>query len=152
MTQKTETIKIQIPPGFEIDSFDKAAGEIRFKEKPKKVTDRIKTVADVLADNDMTQVQFDYLNGDTPDERAYKILKLLAKSLNEGWEPDWNNYNQYKYYPWFWMGGSSGFRFDGFVGWGSNSHVGSRLCFKSRELAEYAANQFTDVYKTFMLK
>lgn len=147
-----QTLKIEIPDGFEIDSFDKQTPEIKFKPKPKKVTERIKTVADVLADNGLTQVQFDYLcEGLSQDEIAYRILKMLAKSLNEGWTPNWRNSNEVKYVPWFEMAGSSGFRFFVCVHWVSDSCVGSRLCFKTRELAEYAANQFTDVYRSFML-
>jgi len=147
-----KTLTINIPEGYLVDTFDQNTGEIRFKEKPKKLTERIKTVADVLADNGLTQEAFNARTEDLEkDEVAYQILKMLAKSLNEGWTPDWNNDNQYKYYPWFYMGGSSGFRFYDCGYWHSLSSVGSRLCFKSRELAEYAANQFTDTYKQFMI-
>ena len=99
-----------------------------------------------------SQDEFDRLTAKLDsDEKAYKLLKLIAITLNEGWTPDWNNDNQYKYYPWFYMGGSSGFRCSGCGDWRSGSDVGSRLCFKTRELAEYAANQFTETYKQFML-
>jgi hypothetical protein len=30
-----------------------------------------------------------------------------------------------------------------------DSGVGSRLCFRSKEIAKYAANQFLDLYKEF---
>jgi hypothetical protein len=147
----TNTIQIPIPQGFQIDSFDKATGKLTFKEAPKEVTDRIKTVADVLADNGYTAEEFDRKCKElTSDEIAYCILKMLAKSLNEGWTPDWNDTNQAKYYAWFEMGGSSGFRFFGCAYWDSRSNVGSRLCFKSSKLAEYAGKTFTGVYKQFM--
>jgi len=149
---KTNTMKIEIPEGQEIDSIDKQSGEVTFKEKPNKVTDRIKTVADVLADQGITQEEFDAnCIGLEKDEVAYRIVKLLAKSLNEGWTPDWDNSNEYKYSPWFYMGGSSGFRFGDCAYWSAASDVGSRLCFRSEKLARYAANQFTDIYKQFML-
>ena len=145
-------LEIEIPDGFELDTVDAKAGKIKLKEKPKKVTDRIKTVSDVLADHGLTEEEFDeQCDGIDDDEVAYRILKMLAKSLNEGWTPNWNNDNEYKYYAWFYMGGSSGFRFRGYGYRGSLSDVGSRLCFKSYELAEYAGKQFTDVYKRFML-
>jgi len=147
-----QTIKIEIPKGFVIDSFDKQLGEIKFKEAPKDVKERIKTVTDVLADNGLTPEQFDIqCEGLEPDEVGYRLAKLIAKSLNEGWTPDWNNSSEGKYVPWFYMGGSSGFRYNGCDYWRSLSGVGSRLCFKTRELAEYAGNQFTEVYKQFML-
>lgn len=147
-----QTLKIEIPQGFEVASFDQSTGQITFKEKPKNVMERIKNIDDVLADNSLTKQAFTIqCHGLDTDEQAYRILKLLAKSLNEGWTPDWNDDNQYKYYPRFYMGVSSGFRFYDCDGWNTNSYVGSRLCFKSRELAEYAGKQFTDVYKQFML-
>jgi hypothetical protein len=147
-----KTLKIQIPTGYEIDSFDKLTGEVRLKEeKPKKVTERIKTIDDILRDHDLTQSQF-YLQCKEleDDEIAYRLLKMLVKSLNEGWTPDWSNSNQYKYSPWFEMGGSSGFRYNDCDGWHTYSNVGSRLCFKSEELAKYAGTQFLALYKRFM--
>lgn len=146
------TIKIQIPTGYEFDSVDKKNNEVIAKQVKKNPIDRIKTVDDLLADNNISQEKFAQQNeGLEKDEIAYRILKLLAKSLNEGWTPDWNNSNEVKYYPYFEMGGSSGFRCDAYDDWSSCSGVGSRLCFKTGKLAEYAGNQFKEVYKQFML-
>lgn len=147
-----ETLKIEIPKGFEVESFDKKTGELRFREKPKAVTERIKTVDDVLIDHDMTASGLDEMFESVPQHLKYQyIIELLAKSLNEGWEPDWDDENQRKYFPWFSMGGSSGFRYDDYVFWDSDSDVGSRLCFKTADLAKYAGEQFTEIYKKFML-
>ena len=147
-----QTLKIEIPNGFAIDSFDAKSGEIKFKPKPKNVMERIKTVSDVIAEHGFTQREFDIAcEGMAPFEKAFRSLVLIAQTLNEGWKPNWKNSSEYKYYPWFEMNGSSGFRFDGFGRWHSDSYVGSRLCFKSRELAEYAGQQFTEVYRIFMI-
>jgi len=117
----------------------------------KKVTDRIRTIDDVLEDNNITHKEIDKMFENAPGHLKHQyIAELLCKSLNEGWVPDWNNDNQYKYYPWFKMG-SSAFRCDGYDYWNSSSDVGSRLCFKSSELARFAGEQFTDLYKKFML-
>lgn len=147
-----ETLKIEIPNGFEIDTFDIESGEIKFKAKKKSVLD-IKSVDDLLAYNGISIHHFNANNivCDT-DEVAYRILKMVAKSLNEGWEPDWNNDNEPKYVPWFYMGGSSGFRLSGCGDWISVSYVGSRLCFKRKDLAEHAVKYFLNVYKDYMLK
>ena len=147
-------LKITIPDGYELDTVtaDNSTIVLREKQPAKKanVTD-IKTVADLFAYNGLTHKQFDdSCTGLSGDEIAYRIIKLLVQTLNEGWTPDWSNENQWKYYPWFDMAGSSGFRFDGCAYWGSGSTVGSRLCFKSRELAEHAGKHFTSVYKQFM--
>lgn len=129
----------------------KIAKQVAKKLLGKKVTERIKTIGDVLLDNDLTQPEFDIqCQGLPDDEIAYRLLKLLAKSLNEGWTPDWSDSNQHKYTPYFEMRGSSGFRFLYAGAWASGSYVGSRLCFKTSELAEYAGTQFRDVYERFM--
>lgn len=147
-----KTLKIQIPAGFEVDSFDKLTGEVRLKEeRPKKVTERVKTIDDVLRDHNLTSQQFDrQCEGLSDDEIAYRLVKLLAISLNEGWTPDWSNSNEVKYYPYFEMRGSSGFRFGGCGHWGTYSYVGSRLCYKTAELAKYAGTQFTELYERLM--
>lgn len=44
-------------------------------------------------------------------EAQYKMI-VIAEALNEAWIPDWDNYNEYKYYPWFEMSPSS-FAVDG---------------------------------------
>lgn len=146
-------VKIDIPEGFEIDAFNQQTGTITFKPKPKKVTERVRTVTDLLKENGLTESQFDnQCQGLTKDEKAYRLIKMLVKTLNEGWTPDWDNGKYDKYFPWFYLdGGSSGFRSGGYVVWPSGSDVGSRLCFKNRELAEYAGTQFLSVYKDFMV-
>ena len=146
-----KTLEFEIPEGFEVDNFDKKNGKVTFRPVPKDIKERIKTFADVLAHHDIIVKDFEQqCDGLTPDEKAYRQLKLIVSALNEGWQPDWNDSSQYKYYPWFKMA-SSGFRFDDCFSWVTYSLVGSRLCFKSRQLAEYAARQFEGVYKEFMI-
>lgn len=85
------------------------------------------------------------------DELAYMKLKIIAEALNEGWKPDWTDGN-WKYWPFFKMGKAAGvgFSYDGYYCVTSDSTVGSRLCYKSRELAEYAGTQFKSLYKDFL--
>ena len=81
---------------------------------------------------------------------AYQKCVLISKALNDGWTPDWTDRN-FKYWPWFNMGSASGgFSYYVFDYWDSTSSVGSRLCFKSSELAKYAGTQFEDIYKDFL--
>ncbi|UOY07739.1 hypothetical protein L0P88_04110 [Muricauda sp. SCSIO 64092] len=84
---------------------------------------------------------------------AHAKLVIIAQALNGDWKPDWGNREWDKYCPWFSMGGSSG---SGFapcdsVSWRSRSGVGSRLCFKSSEIAKYAGKQFEELYKDYFL-
>lgn len=121
-----------------------------------KITDRLKTFSDVCEVLGVDQDEFNeecYDNDYTPDEKAYRQLKLIAKALNEGWTPDWKNRNEAKYFTWFEIDQKTGTGFADvdYGGWCTDAIVGSRLCFRSRELAEYAGNQFKEIYKAFML-
>ena len=145
-------LKIKIPNGYEVDRFDEKTGEIKFKETPKDVKERIKTIDDVLKDQGIIMCDIDAMFENVPEHLKWQYLaEILCKSLNEGWQPDWDDSSEYKYYPWFYMGGSLGFRYYGCADWDSFSDVGSRLCLKSSELAEYAGKQFTDLYQKFMI-
>lgn len=84
---------------------------------------------------------------------AHAKLVIIADALNEGWKPDWKNFNEWKYYPWFDLSSGSGLAYYVYAFDCSTSGVGSRLCFKSPELAEYAGKQFKSLYqKYFLLK
>lgn len=78
--------------------------------------------------------------------------EIINKAINGDWVPDWNNSNQRKYYPYFRMG-SAGFGFSVTlcIYYGTDSCVGSRLCFETSEQAEYAGKQFLDIYKQIYL-
>lgn len=83
---------------------------------------------------------------------AHAKLIIIYKAINNGWKPDWSNWNQYKYYPWLAVL-SSGFGLDG-SSFGCDftaSGVGSRLCTDSSDKALYIAEQFKDIYVDFFL-
>lgn len=146
-----QKLQINIPEGFEIGNFDTKTGEVTFKAKPKCIMERIKTIEDVLKYHNIEKDDFeaDY-KGLPKDVTAYRLLVLIAAALNEGWTPDWDNSNERKYNSYFTMG-SSGFRYYGYDDWNTGSIVGSRLCFKTKELAIYAAEQFKDIYSNYFL-
>lgn len=91
---------------------------------------------------------------------TYK-LSIIAEALNheavgEPWVPNWND-GTYKYFPWFEIEASDenasgvGFSLTCYGHWDANTFVGSRLCFLSSELALYAAKQFMELYKDYIL-
>ena len=89
---------------------------------------------------------------ETNDEYAYRQLKVIIKAINQGWTPDWNNSSQYKYYPWFEVtSGGVEFSYSGYYCASTSTRVGSRLCFESSEKCKYAATQFVEIYKQFLL-
>ena len=61
--------------------------------------------------------------------KAHAKLIIINKAINGDWVPDWNNSNEYKYYPWFEMGSPSGggFSYDDYDSWNTNSNVSSHL-------------------------
>lgn len=128
------------------------------KEKliPEKITDRIKTFDDVLEELGGMPDNVKYLlvyNGNDADIRssqAHLKITLIARALNEGWVPDWSDSSQWKYVPYFTDKPGFGLSYFGFARWNANTGVGSRLCYKSAELAKYAAMQFADIYNDFL--
>lgn len=107
---------------------------------------------------------------------AYLKLRIICAALNEGWEPTFAN-EEYRWYPWFVIytkdelarmseekrrrvvGRSDGSAYasGGLVCASasnassySNSYYGSRLAFKSEELADYAGKQFIEIYADFV--
>ena len=121
----------------------------------KDITERVKSVEDAIKELGNDDVEVIHLNrmksiGLQNHIIGNQELIIIAKALNEGWQPNWKNDNQYKYFPWFDMDNSSSagrFSFNVSDGLISHSAVGSRLCFKSRELANYAGKQFEDIYR-----
>lgn len=120
-----------------------------------KITDRVKTYADacevlgVDPDGSIIVETTGCFSNDAKSILAYGKLILIARALNEGWTPDWNDISQYKYYPWLEYKSGVGFSCSGCDVTRADADVGSRLCFKSRELAEYAAEQFNQIYNDF---
>ena len=121
----------------------------------KDITERVKSIEDAireLGNNDVEVIQLNRMKSIGLQNHIIgnQELIVIAKALNEGWQPDWQNDNEYKYFPWFDMDNSSSagrFSFGDAGLLRSASCVGSRLCFKSRELSNYAGNQFEDIYR-----
>ena len=87
---------------------------------------------------------------DSFDIICYKKLKHIISVINEGWVPDWNNFNQRKWWPWFRLSSGFGFGSSYYNFSGTITYVGSHLCFQSEEKSDYTATQFLDLYKGFL--
>lgn len=90
---------------------------------------------------------------------AFYKLTIIIRALNEGWEPNWSDFSERRFYNYLYIGGDA---YDGSVCGlsassadnvfsGADSSVGARLCFKSRDLAEYAYSQFKELYWQYVL-
>jgi hypothetical protein len=142
----------------EADQKGKALLKNLFGESPfnESITDRVKTFKDACEElgiipDQMHKIHDIALVEDAKSIIAYAKLCIITRALNEGWKPDWSNSNETKFYPWFEFKSGVGFSFDDYGDRFSDTVVGSRLCFKSRELAEYAAKQFNDLYNEFFI-
>lgn len=82
----------------------------------------------------------------------YKLI-VIAEALNEGWKPNWQDSDEYKYYPWFDMSNPAGVGYSNANSAASatNANIGSRLCLKNRELAIYFGQTFTDLFNDSLL-
>jgi hypothetical protein len=90
------------------------------------------------------------VNADQKSINAHAKLIVICRAINENKEPNWDDSNEAKYYPYFDMRSGVGFSFSLSDVWYTRTGVGSRLSFRTREKAEYAANQFLDIYKEFI--
>ena len=132
------------------------------EEDYEEITDRVKTYEDackVLGVEPINE-QNAKAQGFRSEEIARRKLETIAAALNEGWKPDWNNTDQYKYYPYFYIQenakgkGSAGLSYANTVNAASDTYatIGSRLCFYASRLARYAGNQFTDLYEQILIE
>lgn len=131
------------------------------EEDYEEITDRVKTYEDackVLGVEPINE-QNAKAQGFRSDEIARRKLETIAAALNEGWKPDWNNTDQYKYYPYFYIqenanGASAGLSCANTSNAATytNAAIGSRLCFYASRLARYAGNQFTDLYEQILIE
>lgn len=115
------------------------------------IVDRITSFADVCEAEGTTEEEFFRVcaaAGLSPDEIAYRQMKMIARVLNEGWVPDYDDRNQQKWELWFYLN-EPGFRLDVAHCDYSFSGVGARLVFREKRLAEHATRIFLPVYKAF---
>lgn len=129
-------------------------GEKKWEHHAIPVTERIKTYEDACRELDIPLMP-ERCKGMTEDETAYYSLKVITKALNEGWEPDWTNQEQRKWYPWFYIthdnpAGLSYSHTNYAVSY-THGNIGSLLCFKTEALAKYAGTQFIKLYEKYLL-
>ena len=114
----------------------------------------------------------------SPDLVAYLKLRIITAALNEGWEPQFT-VDEYRYYPWFDFYtqkeidemdeedrsrvvsraycnsnayGGVAYADSNIASSYSLSNHGSRLAFKTRELAIYAGKQFVEIWADFVFR
>lgn len=124
---------------------------------PRDVTERIKTFHDAYCelgnDHPFVKSYEKYVNTASCEEAdviAYLKLRIICAALNEGWEADYSDTKQTKWFPWFYFE-------DGKLVYANSNRtrahsyacIGAQLAYKTRELAEYAGKQFIEEYQAF---
>ena len=154
-------------------------------EKP--ITERIKTFTDALeelgSENPLVRQYMAAANGNesfTRNTIAYIKLQIVAAALNEGWRPQFAEY-EYRWSPWFtlwteeelkdkseeWKAKHKLVRFGGdshdgascgladvasYAAWSNAfSDLSARLAVKSEEISDYFGNQFIDIWSEYLL-
>lgn len=156
----------------EIINEDEDANVFDFYTEEQEYTDicgRVKSYADacnVLGIAEMDEKAMK-ASGFRPDEIARRKLETITEALNEGWRPDWNNTDEPKYYPWFYIRHHEGKDADGkpyganaglayahtyYAATYTDADLGSRLCFHERRTAAYAGDTFRDLYAQVLVE
>lgn len=150
-------------------------------EKPQNVMERVKTFKDACNELGIEHdkwVQDKKDLGLEADVIAYLKLRIIAAALNEGWKPQFTT-DEYRYFPWFYLytqseidemseeeksrvvfrsynnanaGGGVAYAYTGHDSSHTFSYFGSRLAFKTRELAEYVGRQFVEIWADYVFK
>lgn len=108
-----EVIQVEIPAGKKaawVDGFLKlvdAEEEQNKDERP--ITERVKTFEDAckeLGEDHKLVQQFKAIQEAIAEDKeatAYFKLGIITAALNEGWEPDFTNDDEYRYYPYLFI-------------------------------------------------
>lgn len=119
------------------------------------ITEKVKTFEDACRMLGIQPTTPDFSFLEEKEQKAHEAhfkLVIITKALNEGWKPDWSNGKFDKWFAWFYFDNSSS---AGRFSFGLSDHLlsyslcGSRLCFKSSELARYAGTQFEALFRAY---
>ena len=133
-------IKIEIPNGYEIDTEKSTFENIIFKEVTKS-----NPMDEVFKYHNTTEEEFDKLYENLPKHvKAFEKECMVVAFYNKGWSPDFNNKNEYKYYPWFNM---NNFSLLCVYYCYSISYFPRRLLFKNEKDCREAVEKYFEVFK-----
>ena len=133
-----KTLKIEVPNGYEIDTEKSTFKNIVFKEISNPMDE-------VYKYHNTTEEEFNKLYENLPKHvKAFEKECMVVAFYNKGWTPDFDNQNQYKYFPWFYMDNFSLSHVDYC---GSLSNVPRRLLFKNEKDCREAVEKYFEVFK-----
>lgn len=176
---KTKKIEIEVPEGKRAEWVNGVLTLI--DEKPKDVTERIKTFQDALdelgADDELVKEYRALGDNARLDTVCWLRLGIIVKALNEGWTPKFDK-KECRYAPYFYLctqdeinemtdeeksrvvyrsgsyaraGGGVACAYANGDSSDTGAGVGSRLALRTLELAIYAGKQFAEEYVQLIL-
>lgn len=175
----SKKIEIEVPNGKKPEWVNGV--QTLVDEKPQNVMERVKTFKDACNELGIEHdkwVQDKKDLGLEADVIAYLKLRIIAAALNEGWKPQFTT-DEYRYFPWFCLytqseidemneedksrvvyrsnfsagaNGGVAYAYPNNDSSSTSSVIGSRLAFKTRELAEYAGRQFVEIWADYVFK
>lgn len=86
---------------------------------------------------------------------SFFMLIIITQALNDGWKPDWSDFTELKWFPWWYINPNGKESLATPVGISADHSrasmgMGAVLCLKNDELASYAGKQFKDLYQDIM--
>lgn len=150
--EKAKSLYEKASPEFQA-MLEDAFGKRLFKS----VQDRIKSYEDACNEIGLDPEDLPEVENCEPEDRASIIafykLTIIARALNEGWTPNWQDSYELKYYPWFKVANHTRFVYAGTYSTSTTAiaDIGSRLCCKSDELATYFGMQFENLWSKYLL-
>ena len=173
-------IEIEIPDGKRAEWVNGVLTLV--DEKPKDVTERIKTFEDAvkeLGEKHPLVAEYSSILCLSHDHEAYLKLRIVCAALNEGWQPKFTK-DELRYYPIFGLytkrnlenmseeekkglvmidTGDYDTEYAVFayaysidVPSFAYANIGYRLCLKSEALATYCGKQFIDLWADYLLR
>ena len=107
----------------------------------------IKSLSDICVESEIVYPDFTLWPEDMQGYKRTEFkLEMITDAINEGWTPNWQDGDEEKYYPWWFVGGS-GFSLDDVYCDNSSTNVGPRLVFRDRGRAAHAAAYFEPLYR-----
>lgn len=117
----------------------------------KKPTDHFAVACKQLGISDILPDVSAFQEKDQKSIIAYHKLIIIARAWNEGWEPNWRDRSQYKYFPWFYVDSAGLACADAnYAVADANAYFGSRLGFRTEALANRAKVELRDLYMDFL--
>lgn len=176
----SKKIEIEVPAGKNAEWINGVLTLVDEKDN-RTVTERVKTFEDAKnelgIDHPLVQ-EWQLGENLSADLEAYLKLRIIVAALNEGWTPQFTE-DEWRYYPWFYLytqkeidemdeeeknrvvyrsynnayaSGGVACAYANSDSTNAGAGIGSRLAFKTRELAEYAGKQFIEIWADHVFK